>query len=235
MAVAELRAVTKRFGPIDALRGVNLTIEPGELVALLGPNGAGKTTAVRILLGLTPADAGRATIFGHAPASQAAKLRRGALLQVAKVPETLKVREHIELFSSYYPNPLPFAETIEAAGLAGIEERLFGDLSGGQKQRVLFALALCGNPDLLFLDEPTVGLDVATRRALWGRIRAFLSRGGSVLLTTHYLEEAEALANRIAVINQGRIVAEGTPGEIKAGAARNNLEDAFLELVKEGN
>jgi ABC-2 type transport system ATP-binding protein len=233
MPVAELSFVTKRYGNIDALRGVNLTIQPGELLALLGPNGAGKTTAVRILLGLTQPDSGHATIFGRDPGSQAAKLRRGALLQVAKVPETLKVREHIELFSSYYPKPLVLADTLDAAGLTGIENRLFGDLSGGQKQRVLFALALCGNPDLLFLDEPTVGLDVEARRGLWTRIRAFVARGGSVLLTTHYLEEAEALANRIAVINQGRIVALGSPAEIKAGADQTNLEDAFLELTKQ--
>ncbi|HME10521.1 MAG TPA: ABC transporter ATP-binding protein [Bryobacteraceae bacterium] len=233
MPVAELKRATKRYGAIEALRGIDLKIERGELLALLGPNGAGKTTAVRILLGLAKADSGTATVFGYAPASQEAKLRRGALLQVAKVPETLRVREHIELFSSYYSNPLPFAETIAAAGLNGIENRLFGDLSGGQKQRVLFALALCGNPGLLFLDEPTVGLDVAARRALWGHIRTFVARGGSVLLTTHYLDEADALANRVAVINRGRIIAEGTPAEIKARTAQTGLEDAFLELMKE--
>jgi ABC-2 type transport system ATP-binding protein len=233
MPVAELRAVTKTYGEVHALRGIDLAIERGELVALLGPNGAGKTTAVRILLGLNSPTTGRASVFGHHPASQAAKLRRGALLQVARVPETLRVREHIELFSSYYPNPLPLSETIAIAGLEGIEKRLFGDLSGGQKQRVLFALAVCGNPDLLFLDEPTVGLDVESRRALWTRIRAFLARGGSVLLTTHYLEEADALAHHIAVIKQGRIVAEGSPAEIKARTAHTGLEDAFLELVKQ--
>jgi ABC-2 type transport system ATP-binding protein len=233
MPVAELRGVTKRYGTIEALRGIDLKIERGELVAVLGPNGAGKTTAVRILLGLAKADSGTATVFGFPPSSQEAKLRRGALLQVAKVPETLRVREHIELFSSYYPKPLPLAETIAAAGLQGIENRLFGELSGGQKQRVLFALALCGNPDLLFLDEPTVGLDVAARRALWERIRWFVAQGGSVLLTTHYLDEADALANRVAVINGGRIIAEGTPAEIKARTATTGLEDAFLELVKE--
>jgi ABC-2 type transport system ATP-binding protein len=233
MPVAELRGVTKRYGTIEALRGIDLKIERGELVAVLGPNGAGKTTAVRILLGLAKADSGTATVFGFPPSSQEAKLRRGALLQVAKVPETLRVREHIELFSSYYPKPLPLAETIAAAGLQGIENRLFGELSGGQKQRVLFALALCGNPDLLFLDEPTVGLDVAARRALWERIRWFVAQGGSVLLTTHYLDEADALANRVAVINGGRIIAEGTPVEIKARTATTGLEDAFLQLVKE--
>jgi ABC-2 type transport system ATP-binding protein len=233
MPVAELRGVTKRYGRVEALRGIHLAIQPGELVALLGPNGAGKTTAVRILLGLAQPTSGQATVFGRPPASHEAKLRRGALLQVAKVPETLRVREHIELFSSYYEKPLPIEETVAAAGLKGIENKLFGDLSGGQKQRVLFALAICGNPDLLFLDEPTVGLDVEARRALWTRIREFVARGGSVLLTTHYLDEADALAHRIVVINQGRIVAEGTPAEIKARGASSGLEDAFLSIMKE--
>lgn len=233
MPVAELRGVTKRYGTVEALRGIDLTIAPGELVALLGPNGAGKTTAVRILLGLAAPTSGQATVFGRHPDSREAKLRRGALLQVAKVPETLRVREHIELFSSYYEKPLPIQETLTAAGLAGIENKLFGDLSGGQKQRVLFALAICGNPDLLFLDEPTVGLDVEARRALWARIRAFTARGGSVLLTTHYLDEADALSNRIVVINQGRIVAQGTSAEIKTRGASSGLEDAFLTIMKE--
>jgi len=233
MPVAQLQNVTKSYGPIQALRGIDLAIEAGELVALLGPNGAGKTTAVRVLLGLAMPTSGQTTIFNKPPSSYEAKLQRGALLQVAKVPETLRVREHIELFSSYYPNPLPIAETLASAGLTGIENRLFGELSGGQKQRVLFALAICGNPRLLFLDEPTVGLDVEARRALWSRIRSFVARGGSVLLTTHYLDEADALANRIAVINQGRIVAEGTPAEIKARGAATGLEDAFLSIMKE--
>src|ERR1022692_3084592 len=233
MSVAELRSVTKRYGPVEALRGIDLTIAPGELVALLGPNGAGKTTAVRILLGLAQPTSGQTTVFGRPPASHEAKLRRGALLQGAKIPETLRVREHIELFSSYYEKPMPLQETIAAAGLKGIENKLFGDLSGGQKQRVLFALAICGNPDLLFLDEPTVGLDVEARRAVWARIRGFVARGGSVLLTTHYLDEADALARRIVVINQGRIVAEGTPAEIKTRGASTGLEDAFLTIMNE--
>jgi ABC-2 type transport system ATP-binding protein len=233
MSVAQLRGATKRYGKVEALRGIDLELGKGEILALLGPNGAGKTTAVRILLGLLKPTSGSAAVFGRPPDSYEAKLRRGALLQVAKVPETLKVREHVELFASYYRHPLPLAETIGAAGLAGVENRLFGDLSGGQKQRVLFALAICGNPDLLFLDEPTAGLDVESRRALWARIRAFKARGGSVLLTTHYLDEADALADRIAVINQGRIIAEGTPAEIKARTAQTGLEDAFLEIMKQ--
>jgi ABC-2 type transport system ATP-binding protein len=227
--------LSKVYGNLTALNDVSFTVKRGEILGLLGPNGAGKTTAVRILLGLARADSGTAAVFGHPPASQEAKLRRGAVLQVAKVPETLRVCEHIELFSSYYPNPLPFSETVAAAGLGGIENRLFGDLSGGQKQRVLFALALCGNPGLLFLDEPAVGLDVEARRALWGRIRAFVARGGSVLLTTHYLDEADALAHRVAVIDRGRIVAQGSPAEIKTRTAQTGLEDAFLELMKENS
>jgi len=237
MPVAELQNVTKKYGAVTALHGIDLAIERGELLAMLGPNGAGKTTAVRILLGLTEQTSGRAAIFGHRPASRAAKLRRGAMLQVARVPETIRVREHIQLFSSYYPSPLKFEQTITAAGLGGAEKRLFGELSGGQKQRVLFALAICGNPDLLFLDEPTVGLDVEGRRGMWKHIRGFVARGASVVLTTHYLDEADALADRIAVIDGGRIIAHGTPAEIKrvgastAGCSSGGLEDAFLSLV----
>jgi ABC-2 type transport system ATP-binding protein len=127
------------------------------------------------------------------------------------------------------------AATIAAAGLQGVENRLFGDLSGGQKQRVLFALAICGNPDLLFLDEPTVGLDVEARRTMWKHIRGFVARGGSVLLTTHYLDEADALADRIAVIDHGRIIAEGSPAAVKHMGASTGLEDAFLALVRQNN
>jgi ABC-2 type transport system ATP-binding protein len=132
------------------------------------------------------------------------------------VPETLRVREHIDLFSTYYQKPMPAREVLAAAGLEKLSDRKFGELSGGQKQRVLFALAICGDPDLFFLDEPTVGLDVEARRLLWDEIRRLISRGKTVLLTTHYLQEADALADRIAVINQGEIIAEGTPAEIKA-------------------
>ena len=213
---AELRGAVKRYGAVTALAGVDLTIRSGEVVAVLGPNGAGKTTAVQILLGLAQPSAGTARLFGHEPRSTAARVRVGAMLQVSKVPETLKVREHIHLISSYYPRPLPMREVIAAAGLAGLEERLFGKLSGGQRQRVLFALALCGDPDLLFLDEPTVSMDVEARRSFWEQIRQRAGAGRSVLLTTHYLEEADALADRIVLLDRGRIVAEGTPAEIKA-------------------
>lgn len=217
--VAELRRAVKRYGPVTALSGVDLAVRPGEVVALLGPNGAGKTTAVQLLLGLSRPSEGEARLFGLDPRGADARVRVGAMLQISKVPETLKVKEHVHLISSYYPRPLPQAEVMAAAGLSGIENRLFGKLSGGQKQRVLFALALCGNPDLLFLDEPTVGLDVESRRAFWTVIEEKAAAGRSVLLTTHYLEEADALADRIVLISGGRIVAEGTPAEIKARAA----------------
>jgi ABC-2 type transport system ATP-binding protein len=214
--VAQLQRVSKTFGKVQALRNLDFSVRAGELLALLGPNGAGKTTAVKLFLGLMRPTAGTASVFGGNPIQAEVRTRIGAMLQVAKVPETLKVREHIDLFSSYYPRPLPQAETLAIAGLQEIKDRPFGELSGGQKQRVLFALALCGDPDILFLDEPTVGLDVEARRLLWDQIRKLVERGKTILLTTHYLEEADALADRVAVINRGEIIAEGTPSEIKA-------------------
>ena len=214
--VAQLRCVSKTFGQVQALRNLDFSVYAGELLALLGPNGAGKTTAVKLFLGLARPTAGTVSVFGGNPVHAEVRTRIGAMLQVAKVPETLRVREHIDLFSSYYPRPLPQSETLAIAGLQEIKDRPFGELSGGQKQRVLFALALCGDPDILFLDEPTVGLDVEARRLLWEQIRKLVARGKTILLTTHYLEEADALADRVAVINRGEIIAEGTPSEIKA-------------------
>jgi ABC-2 type transport system ATP-binding protein len=221
--VARLTNVSKNYGGVRALRSVDLDVHAGEVVAVLGPNGAGKTTAVKLLLGLVAANWGRVTVFGGDPRDAKNRMRTGAMLQVGRVPETLRVREHIDLFSSYYPNPLPVPEVLQAAGLQGLEKRPFGELSGGQKQRLLFALAICGNPDLLFLDEPTVGLDVEARRVLWDEIRRLVARGKTVLLTTHYLQEADALADRIVVINQGAIIAEGTPSDIKARTASRQI------------
>lgn len=219
-----LANVTKSYDAnVVALRDVSLDIHPGELTALLGPNGAGKTTAVKLLLGLAAPTNGLARVFNADPRDAANRARTGAMLQVARVPETLRVREHIDLFSAYYPAPMPRAQVVAAAGLAGIESKKFGELSGGQKQRVLFALAICGNPDLLILDEPTVGLDVEARRALWAQIRSFVERGKSVLLTTHYLEEADALADRVVVIDRGKIIAEGSPADIKKKAAGKRI------------
>jgi ABC-2 type transport system ATP-binding protein len=216
LTVAQANRVSKAYGSVQALREVSLGLRGGELLALLGPNGAGKTTLVRMLLGLASPDSGRISVFGADPRDEIMRYRVGAMLQVARVPETLRVREHIDLFSSYYPNPLPIAETLRSAGLEEIKTRRFGELSGGQRQRVLFGISICGNPDLLFLDEPTVGLDVEARRLMWAQIRALVALGKTVLLTTHYLHEADALADRILVLQHGAIVAEGTPAEIKA-------------------
>jgi ABC-2 type transport system ATP-binding protein len=221
--VAGLQGVTKLYGPVKALCNIDLAVWPGELLALLGPNGAGKTTAVRLLLGLAKPTRGIARVFGSDPVDSEVHMRTGAMLQVAKVPETLRVSEHIRLFSSYYPKPLPLSEVLAAAGLQDIKNRAFGDLSGGQKQRVLFALAICGDPDLVFLDEPTVGLDVEARRLLWNQIRDLIARGKTVLLTTHYLQEADELADRVVVIDHGSIIAEGTPSEIKARTAGRRI------------
>ena len=236
-AIATLTGVTKRYGNTLALDGLNLTLRPGEVVALLGPNGAGKSTAVRLLLGLIAPTAGMARVFGGDPQTPATRLRVGAMLQVARIPETLRVREHLDLFRSYYAKPLLVTEIVRIAQLEGIEDEMFSALSGGQKQRVLFALALCGDPDLVFLDEPTVGMDIEARRGLWQQIRTLANRGKTVLLTTHYLEEADALAHRIVVINKGKVVSEGTPAEIKSVSAgrkircRTRLTVEFLSAL----
>jgi len=221
--IASLEAVNKNYESIRALRGVDFRVHAGEVVALLGPNGAGKTTAVKLLLGLLQPNSGKVRVFGADPTNPENRMRTGAMLQVGKVPETLRVREHIDLFSSYYQSPMAAKKVLKAAGLENLADRKFGDLSGGQRQRVLFALAICGDPDLLFLDEPTVGLDVEARRMLWDEIRQLVHRGKTVLLTTHYLQEADALADRIAVLNQGEIIAEGTPATIKAQTAGKRI------------
>ena len=221
--IAQFLSVHKTYGTTRALIDFTFEVRAGELVALLGPNGAGKTTAIKLLLGLVRPTSGKLSVFGGNPASTETHTRIGAMLQVGRVPETLRVREHIDLFSSYYPNPLPIERTLAMAGLTTLRDRQFGDLSGGQKQRVLFALAICGNPDLLFLDEPTVGLDVEARLLLWQEIRNLLERGKTIVLTTHYLEEADALADRVVVINKGLLIAQGTPAEIKARTAGKKI------------
>jgi ABC-2 type transport system ATP-binding protein len=214
-APAELRGASVIYDGTTALDAVDLTLEPGRITVLLGPNGAGKTSAIKLLLGLLRPAAGTARVFGLDPRTLAARRHTGVMMQVAKVPETLRVAEHIDTFRSYYPQPLERHALVEAAGLQGLERRLYGTLSGGEKQRVLFALALAGDPELLFLDEPTVGMDVSTRRSFWSRIRALRDHGRAVLLTTHYLEEADALAERIVVLDRGRVVADGPPADVK--------------------
>ena len=221
--LATMSAVTHRYGNVVALDGLDLEIRAGEVLAVLGPNGAGKTTAINLLLGSLRAQEGTVEVFGHEPGARAVRMRRGAMLQVSGVPDTLTVAEHLELFSSYYPAPLPVSRLLEMAGLEDLRDRRYGRLSGGQKQRVMFALALAGDPELVFLDEPTTGLDVEARRSLWNEIRELKAAGRTAVLTTHYLEEADALADRIAVIHRGRTVAEGTSAQIKSRAADRSV------------
>jgi len=221
--IARLEGVSKRYGAVQALDGLDLDVRRGEVLAVLGPNGAGKTTSIALLLGLLQPDAGKVTLFDMSPMQRAVRERCGVMLQVSRLPEPITVREHIQLFSSYYPKPLPIEETLVLAGLTEVADRRFGKLSGGQQQRLKFALALCGDPELLFLDEPTAALDVEARRQLWDVIRARVARGTTVLLTTHYLEEADALADRIVVVDHGKLVVAGSPAEIKARSAGRRI------------
>ena len=218
--LAELLGASKQFGngaaAVHAVRGLDLEVRSGELLALLGPNGAGKSTAIGMLTGLTAPTSGKARLFGRNPRDLGARRRLGVMLQASGVPHTLRVRELLTQFRGYYPTPLPMSQVVAAAGLDGLEERMFGELSGGQQRRVLFAIALAGNPELLVFDEPTTGLDVEARRGLWATLRELAGSGRGVVLTTHYLEEADALADRIVVIDHGVVIGQGTPAEIKA-------------------
>lgn len=227
MPYIEITDLNKKFAQHQVLKQLNLTINAGEIVAILGENGAGKTTLLNILLGLQPADSGEVRLFGQ-PASalqQSMALRAniGVMLQQASLPGNLTVLEHLQLFSCYYPNPTPLPELIERCGLSDITAQRFSSLSGGQKQAVLFALAIVGKPALLFLDEPTVGLDVSARQAFWQHIRQAKAAGISVVLTTHYLEEADQLATRILVLKNGHFVADGSPAQLKAFSTTRQL------------
>ncbi|WHZ20526.1 MAG: Efflux ABC transporter, ATP-binding protein [Rhodanobacteraceae bacterium] len=220
---ARLRGVTRRYGNVVALGGIELEIRRGELLALLGPNGAGKTTAISLMLGLVLPTSGRAELFGKPPRDVAARRRTGAMLQGAQLGGHARVREMIALYSGYYPNPLPLDDTLRLAGLEEAAARPVAKLSGGQQQRLRFALAICGNPELLFLDEPTAGMDVEARQTLWAAVRGLKQQGRSIVLTTHYLEEADALADRIVVIHHGRVIADGSPAEIKRTVAQRRI------------
>ncbi len=217
--VARLAAVAKRYGPLTALDGVDLAVRRGELLALLGPNGAGKSTSIGLLLGLIRPDAGRAELFGLDPQRIEARRRIGVMLQSANLPPTLRVGELLRLTMSYYPAPRGYDETAALAGIADLLKRPYGKLSGGQQRRVQFALALCGRPELLFLDEPTVGMDIDARQKLWTAMRALVAEGCAVILTTHYLEEAEALAQRVVVLGQGRVLREGSVDDLRKRVA----------------
>jgi ABC-2 type transport system ATP-binding protein len=208
----------KRYGAVEAVRGVSFTVEDGEIFALLGPNGAGKTTTLEILEGFRTRDAGRVEVLGSDPGDRAAgralRERIGLVLQDIAVEPYLTVRETIARNAGYYPSPRDVDEVIGLVGLAGQERRKVRTLSGGQKRRLDLALGVIGDPSLLFLDEPTTGFDPNARRSAWQLVRRLRDAGTTILLTTHYMEEAQALADRVAVISGGEIVAEGTPSTI---------------------
>jgi ABC-2 type transport system ATP-binding protein len=233
-AAVEILNVSKRFGEVQALQDVTFTIDAGEVVAMLGPNGAGKTTSISIMLGTRQPTAGQARLFGMQPRDLRARRRIGVMLQESGVPGMLKVAEIVELFGSYYPAPMPAAQAISMAGLEEKAKSLVKDLSGGQRQRLYFALAVCGDPDVLFLDEPTVGMDVEGRRRFIEEIANLAAQGRTVVLTTHYLEEADQLARRVIVIDRGRIIADSTPAEIKSRVAGKRITFTTTQRLPEG-
>jgi ABC-2 type transport system ATP-binding protein len=218
-AAVELIDAHKSYGSVEALKGVDVAVQQGELVAMLGPNGAGKTTAISLMLGIRRPTAGRARLFGMDPTQRRARSRCGVMLQESGVNGALRVRELVELFGAYYPHPMPADRAIALAGLQEQARVPAGKLSGGQRQRLYYALAVCGDPDVLFLDEPTVGMDVESRRTFLDSIREFAAGGKTILLTTHYLDEADELARRIVVVDRGVVIADGAPGEIKSKVA----------------
>ena len=223
---ASLTAVSKRLGATQALTGVDIAVPRGRVVAVLGPNGAGKSTAISILVGQRRPDAGRAELFGADPRQPAARRRLGVTPQGSDFPRTLAVRDIARLVAAHYPRPRPIASLFETFGLTAIAARQTGGLSGGERRRLAIALAFIGNPDLVILDEPTTGLDVAARRAVWQGATAFVESGGTLVLTTHYLEEAEALAHDLVVIDHGRICAAGGITEIRARVALSRVSFA---------
>ena len=219
-ASLDIQGLSQFYQQQQVLDNVSLTLHPGQLLAVLGPNGAGKTTLIRTLLGLVAPASGQIHLMGQlqlgAVRSMALRRQLGVMLQIGSASANLTVREQCDLFASYYPEGKTVAELLQLAGLAEQQHCRFGRLSGGQKQRLLFALALAGNPKLVFLDEPTLGMDVQARQSLWQQIQQLKAQGVAIVLTTHYLQEAEHLADQIAVLQQGRIIARDSPAQLTA-------------------
>jgi ABC-2 type transport system ATP-binding protein len=219
----QLSGLAKSYGSVHAVRGIDVTIGAGETVALLGPNGAGKSTTIDMMLGLLRPDRGTVSVFGRTPAEAVRAGRVGGMLQSGGQPEYLKVREVVALTASYYPRPLPVDDVLELTGAAAFADRWATRLSGGQSQLVRFAAALVGDPDLLVLDEPTAAVDVEGRQQFWSAMRQVAERGKTVVFATHYLEEADAYADRIVLIARGLVVADGPATEIKAQAGSRTI------------
>jgi ABC-2 type transport system ATP-binding protein len=230
----ELRGLRKTYRTggtvVEAVRGIDVRIEAGETVALLGPNGAGKSTTIDILLGLLAPDAGDVSVFGSTPTDAIAGGKVGAMLQAGAVIRDLKVHELITMMASLFPAPLDVAELLQLAGIEEIADRRTEKLSGGQTQRVRFAVALAGDPDLLVLDEPTVGMDVEARRAFWATVRGYAARGKTIVFATHYLEEADLYADRAILLAQGVVIADGPTTEIKAMVGLRTIRATLPEV-----
>ncbi len=231
MIAAALHGATKRFGGKPALDAVSLEVRSGEVLALLGPNGAGKTTALALLLGLRRPDSGRVELFGRDPRLPRARSAVGVTPQETGFPPTLRVGEIVDFVRAHFERPAPAAELLARFELDQLVRRQAGGLSGGERRRLSVALAFAGRPRLLVLDEPTTGLDVSSRRAVWSEVKSYAAGAGTVLLTTHHLEEAEALASRVVLLAGGRVVADGRPAAISARARATGLEEAFLALT----
>ena len=208
-------ALKKTYAKVTALNDVSFSLDGSGVTAILGPNGAGKTTLINCVLGLVKKDSGDISVFGHEPGQMKARRRVGVMLQDTDLPDLLTGRELLALFASYYPSSLDIEDVISLTDTASFIGKRYKKLSGGQKRRVQFALAIIGNPDVLFLDEPTTGLDTDARKALWDIVRAFVAQGKTIVLTTHYLEEADALADRIIVIGNGKIIADASADDIR--------------------
>jgi len=224
MSSIEFFDVRKSFGSVEALCGISFSVETGEIVALLGPNGAGKTTAIEILLGLRRADDGYVMLCGGSPRDAQARMQLGATPQETGFPDALTPREVTAFAAAHYANPLPIDEVFASFDLTDIADRRIGTLSGGQQRRVALALAFAGDPAVVVLDEPTTGLDVDSRRALWSRLRSQENRHRAVLFTTHYLEEANALADRVLVLDRGELTFDGTPRELRERFGARRVE-----------
>lgn len=222
-SVITMEHVDKEYKGTHAVKDLSLHIEEGTVTALLGPNGAGKTTTVSMLLGLQKPTRGQIRILGGSPDQPEARQSVGAMLQDISVIDRLTVRETMDLFRSYYANPLPLANLLAMSGLEKEQNKYATSLSGGQKRRLDFALAMAGDPKILYLDEPTVGMDVGSRQLFWESVRAMAGKGRTIILTTHYLDEADSIADRIVVINQGKLIADGTPAQIKSAQGRKMI------------
>ena len=221
--LASLRGAGRRYGTVTALHAVDLDVPSGQLLGLLGPNGAGKTTLLQLLSGLRRPTSGRVELFGADPREANSRRRLGTTPQDTGLPATLRVREVVALVAGHFPDPVPSKELLADFALTGLEARQTGGLSGGQRRRLAVALAFVGRPALVLLDEPTTGLDVEARHALWNGVRRFHAGGGTVVVTSHYLEEVEALAERVVVIDRGRVAADGSLAQIRSRVPSRRL------------